>query len=79
MDKKQIKIMILLYNQVFDDYTTQMMWLCNKQDFSQNKKFVISRDIKEKALIELLRVHEFLKQENGLPNAFDFDPSSKAP
>lgn len=71
--------MILLYNQVFDDYTTQMMWLCNKQDFSQNKKFVISRDIKEKALIELLRVHEFLKQENGLPNAFDFDPSSKAP
>lgn len=79
MDKEQIKIMIMLYNQVFDDYTRQMMWLTNKQGFSQNKKFVISRDIKEKTFIELLRVHEFLKQENGLPNAFDFKPSSKAP
>ena len=79
MNKEQVETMIMFYNQVFDDYARQMMWLTNKQGFSQQKKFVISRDIKEKALIELLRVHEFLKQENGLPNAFDLEPRSKSP
>lgn len=62
----------ILYNQVFDEYTNKIMWLCNKQGFSQQKRFVISKDITERMFIDLLRVHEQVKSLNNLPNALDF-------
>ena len=61
MNKEKVKTMITLYNQVFLDYSRQMVWLCSKKDFSQNKRFVIAKDIEQRMTIELLRVHEFLK------------------
>lgn len=71
MDKEKIETMIILYNQLFDDYTRKMMWLTNKKEFSQAKKFVISKNITEKSFIELLRIQEHLKDVCGLLNAFD--------
>lgn len=54
---------MMLYSQLFDEYTSKMMWLCNKQEFSQQKKFVISKDITDRTIIKLLYIHDYMREE----------------
>lgn len=70
MNKKTTELFIEHYNSLFEDYKRQMIWLLNKQEFSQNKKYVILQDINQRIYIELLRIHEHLKDKNDLPSLF---------
>jgi hypothetical protein len=66
MNEKEIEIMIRVYNQLFDDYTRQMVWLADKNDFSQAKRHIIAKDISKRCFNELCRLHLHLLEVCGI-------------
>ncbi len=62
MNKEKIKGLISMYDMLFDDYSRQMLWVCNKE-FSQRKKRAISADITVRMFFKLLYAHTYLMEE----------------